>query len=158
MPGRVQGNLHLPHGHGLSKIERVDILLAQTPAQDRRGLGAAIVLPHIRVCMIRMPVRNQDMAILAHIQAVKCLMRKHIGGAVDHNIVNGCLRTGADILAAVRAGIIDAEREMGKIKTPVTKDDKLQEQREALQEERVRAIVADEQRKQAAKAAKEQGK
>lgn len=62
------------------------------------------------------------------------------------------------IRAAVRAGIIDAEREMGKIKMPVTKDDKLQEQREALQEERVRAIVADEQRKQAAKAAKEQGK
>ena len=62
------------------------------------------------------------------------------------------------IRAAVRAGIIDAEREMGRIKTPVTKDDKLQEQREALQEERVRAIVADEQRKQAAKAAKEQGK
>ena len=51
------------------------------------------------------------------------------------------------IRAAVRAGIIDAEREMGKIKMPVTKDDKLQEQREALQEERVRAIVADEQRK-----------
>lgn len=62
------------------------------------------------------------------------------------------------IRAAVRAGIIDAEREMGKIKTPVTKDDKLQEQRETLQEERVRAIVADEQRKQAAKSAKEQGK
>ncbi|MCH4850091.1 hypothetical protein LF907_05655 [Bifidobacterium pseudolongum] len=62
------------------------------------------------------------------------------------------------IRAAVRAGIIDAEHEMGKIKTPVTKDDKLQEQREALQEERVRAIVADEQRKQAAKAAKKQGK
>ena len=62
------------------------------------------------------------------------------------------------IRAAVRAGIIDAEREMGKIKMPVTKDDKLQEQREALQEERVRAIVADEQSKQAAKAAKEQGK
>ena len=62
------------------------------------------------------------------------------------------------IRAAVRAGIIDAEREMGKIKMPVTKDDKLQEQREALQEERVRAIVADEQRKQAAKSAKEQGK
>lgn len=62
------------------------------------------------------------------------------------------------IRAAVRAGIIDAEREMGRIKTPVTKDDKLQEQREALQEERVRAIVADGQRKQAAKAAKEQGK
>ncbi len=62
------------------------------------------------------------------------------------------------IRAAVRAGIIDAEREMGRIKTPVTKDDKLQEQREALQEERVRAIVADEQRKQAAKAAKEQSK
>ncbi len=62
------------------------------------------------------------------------------------------------IRAAVRAGIIDAEREMGKIKMPVTKDDKLQEQREALQEERVRAIVADEQRKQAAKASKEQGK
>ncbi|MEY8563412.1 hypothetical protein AALA48_01430 [Bifidobacterium pseudolongum] len=62
------------------------------------------------------------------------------------------------IRAAVRAGIIDAEREMGKIKMPVTKDDKLQEQREALQEERVRAIVADEQRKQAAKAAKEQDK
>lgn len=62
------------------------------------------------------------------------------------------------IRAAVRAGIIDAEREMGKIKMPVTKDDKLQEQREALQEERVRAIVADEQRKQAAKAAKEQSK
>ena len=62
------------------------------------------------------------------------------------------------IRAAVRAGIIDAEREMGKIKMPVTKDDKLQKQREALQEERVRAIVADEQRKQAAKAAKEQGK
>ena len=62
------------------------------------------------------------------------------------------------IRAAVRAGIIDAEREMGKIKMPVTKDDKLQEQREALQEERVRAIVADEQRKQAAKAAKEHGK
>lgn len=59
------------------------------------------------------------------------------------------------IRAAVRAGIIDAEREMGKIKMPVTKDDKLQEQREALQEERVRAIVADEQRKQAAKAAKD---
>ena len=54
--------------------------------------------------MIRMPVRNQDMAILAHIQAVKCLMRKHIGGAVDHDIVNGCLRPSADILAAVRAG------------------------------------------------------
>ena len=62
------------------------------------------------------------------------------------------------IRAAVRAGIIDAEREMGKIKMPVTKDDKLQEQREALQEERVRANVADEQRKQAAKAPKEQGK
>lgn len=62
------------------------------------------------------------------------------------------------IRAAVRAGIIDAEREMGRIKTPVTKDDKLQEQREALQEERVRAIVADEQRKQAQKAAKEQDK
>ena len=62
------------------------------------------------------------------------------------------------IRAAVRAAIIDAYEEMGKTKAPVTKDDELQAQREALQEERVRAIVADEQRKQAAQAAKEQGK
>ncbi|PLS27988.1 hypothetical protein CGZ88_0150 [Bifidobacterium anseris] len=57
------------------------------------------------------------------------------------------------IRAAVRAGIIDAYEQMGKVATPITKDDKLQAEREALQEERVRAIVADEQRKQAAKAA-----
>lgn len=70
------------------------------------GIGILIAGGHLRGgIMIRMPVRNQDMAILAHIQAVKCLMRKHIGGAVNHDIVNGCLRTGADILAAVRAGI-----------------------------------------------------
>ncbi|MDE5641668.1 DUF6019 family protein [Bifidobacterium castoris] len=57
------------------------------------------------------------------------------------------------IRAAVRAGIIDAYQQMGKVRTPVTKDDRLQQEREALQEERVRAIVADEHRKQAAKAA-----
>ncbi len=55
------------------------------------------------------------------------------------------------IRAAVRAGIIDAYQQMGKVRTPATKDDRLQQEREALQEERVRAIIADEQRKQAAK-------
>lgn len=58
------------------------------------------------------------------------------------------------IRAAVRAGIIDAYEQMGKVRTPVTKDDRLQAEREALQEERVRAIVADEQRKQAVKEAR----
>ena len=44
------------------------------------GIGILIAGGHLRGgIMIRMPVRNQDMAILAHIQAVKCLMRKHIG-------------------------------------------------------------------------------
>ena len=98
---------------GTLAVFRLDIRHAR--AFLLRQLGRHIQMPGIVVLVagghlrsgivIRMPVRNQDMAIPAHIQAVERLMRKHIGGAVDHNIVNGCLRTGADILAAVRAGI-----------------------------------------------------
>lgn len=45
------------------------------------------------------------------------------------------------IRAAVRAGTIDAYKQMGLVHTPETKEDQLQRTREALQEERVQAVV-----------------
>lgn len=45
------------------------------------------------------------------------------------------------IRAAVRAGTIDAYKQMGLVHTPETKEDQLQRTREALQEERVQAVM-----------------